>query len=85
MNIQNRKTFALASSLGLVLALAASAGFASAMEYGDEGIKASACAAIGCADGARECAKATGTLKAGIPPWVGEVSVQYTCYEKPAE
>lgn len=88
MSINNRKTFALASSLGLVLALAASAGLASAMSYddgGDEGPKTSACGAIGCGDGGRVCATASGTIKAGIPPWVGEVNVTYTCYEKAAE
>lgn len=85
MTIQNRKSFAFASVFSVVLALAASSGIASAMDSdGDDGVKSAACGVIGCADGARECAKATGTLKAGIPPWVGEVSVTYTCYEAPA-
>lgn len=84
MTVQTRKSFALASTFGVLLALAASSGIASAMDSGgDDGVKTAACAAIGCADGSRECARATGTIKAGIPPWVGEVSVSYTCYEAP--
>ncbi|MEO7998056.1 MAG: hypothetical protein ABI852_11460, partial [Gemmatimonadaceae bacterium] len=91
MQMKKRTTFALASTLGLVLALAASSGMASAMssydgggdDDGEAGLKNQACAAIGCANGNRLCATASGTVKAGIPPWVGEVTVVYTCYESP--
>ena len=43
--------------------------------------KSQACGAIGCQNGNRECATASGKIAAGAPPFVGEVSVSWTCYE----
>ena len=89
MYTKHRPRVALASTLGIIFALATTTALASAMGVDEEddtaGIKASACAVIGCQDGSRECAKASGTLKGGVPPWSGEISVTYTCYEAPAK
>lgn len=89
MYTKHRTRLALASTFGVILALATTTALASAMsvddDEGEAGLKAQACAAIGCPDGNRECAKASGTIKAGLPPWSGEVSVSYTCYEPAAK
>lgn len=89
MYTKHRTRLAFASTLGIVFALATTTALASAMGVDDDddsaGIKSTACAGIGCRDGGRECAKVSGTMKAGLPPWSGEVSVTYTCYEAPAK
>jgi uncharacterized membrane protein len=74
----------VASVLAVALALSSSAAIASAMnvdEEGEEAGKAEACAFIGCRDGNRECGKATGKISSGMPPFVGEIKVSWTCYE----
>ena len=85
MIIQHRKKLVFTSVLAIVLSLASTAALASAMSYdGDEedaDVKTAACAVIGCPNGNRLCGSAGGTVKLGVPPFVGEVSVKYTCYE----
>lgn len=85
MFIQGRRKLIVVSALAAMLASAGSAGIASAADYegedDDSSPKSAACGLIGCANGPRVCGTATGTIKAGIPPFVGEVSVSYTCYE----
>lgn len=75
----------LSSALAVVLSIATTSALASAMSYeGDDDdaeMKTAACAVIGCHNGARVCGTAGGTIKVGIPPFVGEVNVTYTCYE----
>ena len=84
---KTRKSLFLTCLSAALLASVASAAIASAAESGgedgddDNSSKTAGCALIGCANGARLCGTATGTIKAGVPPFVGEVSVSYTCYE----
>jgi hypothetical protein len=90
MIIKKRRNLIIASAFAAMLASASSAAIARAAGYagGDDGgddssFKSAACGLIGCANGNRVCGTAGGTIKAGIPPFVGEVSVEYTCYENP--
>ncbi len=86
---KNTSTFsrrtAASAAVALILALASST--AMAMSSGDEGDetagKKEACAAIGCPNGSRLCGTASGKITAGIPPFVGEIEVEWTCYENP--
>lgn len=48
----------------------------------DSAGKKTACQAIGCEGGERKCGKISGKVSAGLPPFVGEVAVSWTCYEK---
>ena len=85
MSTHNRKKLLLTSAIAIVMSIASTAAIASAMSYEDDDdnvdVKSAACRAIGCPNGNRVCGSTTGTIKAGIPPFVGEVSVSYTCYE----
>ncbi|MEP6836301.1 MAG: hypothetical protein ABJB74_23125 [Gemmatimonas sp.] len=85
MIIQNRKRLLITSVLAVVLSIASSAALASAMSYDGDGedaeMKTAACNFISCPDGSRLCGSAGGAIKIGIPPFVGEVNVTYTCYE----
>lgn len=87
MIIQLRKKLLFTSAAAIVLSIASTAALASAMSYegagddDDADMRSAACSLIGCANGNRVCGTAGGAIKAGIPPFVGEVSVTYTCYE----
>ena len=84
MFIQGRRKLMMVSVLAAMLASAGSAAIASASSYEDDddgAMKRGACGIIGCANGNRVCGTAGGTIKAGAPPFVGEVNVTYTCYE----
>ncbi|MEP6836303.1 MAG: hypothetical protein ABJB74_23135 [Gemmatimonas sp.] len=75
-----------ASVLAVVFALSSSAALARAMsgppdESEDAPGKTEACRAIGCAGGNRACGTVSGKLTSGAPPFVGEISVSWTCYE----
>lgn len=82
----NRRSVA-AGAFAVLLALASSSAMASAMAGGgddeddDAPGKKEACNAIGCPNGNRVCGTASGKISAGAPPFVGEVSVSWTCYE----
>ena len=82
----NRRTITSAA-VAVLVALASSSALASAADIppGDDDSEAAgkheACAAIGCPDGSRVCGTAAGKITAGVPPFVGEVSVSWTCYE----
>ena len=73
--------FIATSALAIALALSSTAALARAMsgpaEEDDDAApgKSQACGAIGCQNGNRECATASGKIAAGAPPFVGEVSV----------
>lgn len=82
---QNSRTF-VASALAVVVALASTAALGRAMsssdDYNDDAPgKAEACGAIGCPNGSRLCGSIGGKLGAVIPPFSGEISVSWTCYE----
>lgn len=83
---RNSRTLA-ASALAVVLALSSTAAIARAMAGPDDGDddsapgKAEACRAIGCPNGNRQCGVATGKITSGLPPFVGEITVSWTCYE----
>ncbi len=76
-------------ALGALLALAVSSATASATDTDGEG-KKGMCAAIGCSDGGRECAKASGTMRMWMfVPFMPyyfpmEYTITATCYEEPA-
>lgn len=85
----NRRTITSAA-VAVVLALASTSAMASAMDSApgddedDAPGKKEACAFIGCPGGSRVCGTATGKITSGAPPFVGEISVSWTCYENPA-
>lgn len=86
MFIQGRRKLITISALAAVMASMGSAAIASAAGYeggddDDSSLKEVACGLIGCPNGSRVCGTTTGTIKAGVAPFVGEVSVSYTCYE----
>jgi hypothetical protein len=84
MAVLKRRALFAPSALALILSLATTSGLATAMsseEGEDSDLKTTACALIGCRNGSRECGTVSGTIKAGAPPFVGEVEVEYTCYE----
>jgi len=82
--LQRTKLFVTAT-VAVVLSVASTAVLASAMSYeGDDenaDVKALACAVIGCANGGRACGTVGGTIKSVAPPFIGEVSVNFNCYE----
>lgn len=83
--LTTRKKLMVTSLGAALLASLSSAAIASAAEFGDDDSdsieKTIACKSIGCQNGNRECGTASGGVKVGIPPFVGEVKVEYICYE----
>ena len=81
----NSRTIA-SSALAVILALSSTAALGRAMsgpeEDDDMPGKSEACGAIGCAGGARLCGSISGKIGAVVPPFVGEIGVSWTCYEK---
>lgn len=82
----NSRTVA-SSALAVILALSSTAALARAMEGGegdddDTPGKTEACSFIGCPNGNRQCGTASGKITSGAPPFVGEIAVSWTCYEK---
>lgn len=85
----NRK--AVPATVGVLVALIVSSASAHAAGFDDDpGGKSVVCPAIGCSDGGRECAKASGTVKfwmyIPILPYIMPVEYPFTvtCYEQPA-
>lgn len=84
-NTFGRRT-AASAAVAILLALASSTAMAMSFDEEDDAEgKREACAAIGCPDGARLCGSASGKITAGIPPFVGEIEVSWTCYENAAK
>jgi len=76
----------VSSALAVVLALSSTAALGRAMSgsEGDEDApgKSEACSAIGCPNGNRQCGTVAGKIGAIVPPFTGEISVSWTCYEQ---
>ncbi|MBC8089210.1 MAG: hypothetical protein H7Z40_18245 [Phycisphaerae bacterium] len=84
-NSFSRRT-ATSAAVAILLALASSTAMAmGGVDEDDNEGKKEACSAIGCPNGSRQCGSATGKITAGIPPFVGEIEVSWTCYENPAQ
>ena len=86
MIIQQSHKLWFTSVVAIAVALGSTAALASAMSYGgdeddDTNLKSLACSIIGCPNGNRLCGNFGGTIKGGAPPFTGEVTVSYTCYE----
>ena len=81
---QNSRTL-ITSALAVILALSSTAALGRAMpglnEDDDASGKTAACASIGCANGNRLCGTVGGKIGAIVPPFTGEISVSWTCYE----
>lgn len=74
----------VSSALAVVLALSSTAALGRAMSGANEDDvsgKTQACASIGCANGDRLCGTVGGKIGAIVPPFTGEISVSWTCYE----
>ena len=82
----NSRTVA-SSALAVVLALSSTAALGRAMsgpgedDSDDNSGKTQACAFIGCPNGNRVCGTASGKISGSVPPFTGEISVSWTCYE----
>ena len=76
----------VSSTLAVVLALSTTAALGRAMSAPDEDDdtpgKSEACGAIGCPNGGRVCGTVGGKIGAIVPPFTGEISVTWTCYEQ---
>lgn len=81
----HRTKLLITSAFAVVLSVASTAALATAMtnegDGSDNDVKSLACGAIGCANGGRLCGTAGGSIKAIAPPFLGEISVNFTCYE----
>ena len=81
----HRTKLLITSAFAVVLSVASTAVIASAMSYeGDDDnadVKTLACTIIGCPNGGRSCGTVGGTIKSVAPPFIGEVTVNFTCYE----
>ena len=74
----------VSSALAVVLALSSTAALGRAMSGANEddvSNKTQACGSIGCRNGDRLCGSIGGKVGVNVPPFTGEVSVSWTCYE----